>query len=118
MPASNYANVVALSISLTASGAVTLERFIKPSGAACGLGELACGVASKTAATTKDVSAYTGYVRILAGDTVTIGTWVMSDADGKAIPYAAGGSGTDYQKLALAMTAGTSDNIMKILTMF
>jgi len=117
MPASNYANQVDMAISLTASGSVTKERFIAPSGAQCSsIGERACGVAAYDAATTEDVAAYTGIVRVVAGGTVAIGADVMTDADGKAVTYAAGGSGTDYKVLGYAMTAGTTGNIMLVKT--
>ena len=115
MPASNYANQVLQAVSLTASGAVTKERFIKPSGAQCGLGQKAVGVSAYSALTTEDVTAFTGIVRILAGDTITQGNPVMSDADGKAIPYVEDSAGGN-QKNGIAFTAGTNGNVMLVQT--
>ena len=116
MPATNYANLIDQSISLTASGAVIKERFIEASGAQCGLGEKSLGVSAYAAATTEDVTAYTGVIRILAGGTIAQSAYVMSDANGKAITYAAGGSGTDYKKNGIAVSAGTDGNIMLVYT--
>jgi len=115
MPASNYANLVLQAVSLTASGAVTKERFVKHNGAACGLGERAIGVAAYTAATTEDACAYTGIIRVVAGDTVAIGGDVMSDATGRAIPFVQNSAET-YCKVGVAHTAGTVGAIMLVQT--
>lgn len=97
-------------LSLTASGAVVKETFVKADGAKAGNGANAVGVAKFAADDGDELSVVTeGIVRITAGGTVAVNARVQSDANGKAITIASGG-----QELGTALTAGSADSTMLI----
>jgi hypothetical protein len=91
-----------------ASAAVTGKRFVKPSGnrtggpglstdlanvyqaAHCGAGQQALGVSKHDAANGALFGVHVaGIVPVTAGDTIAAGQRVMSDANGKAVPFVA-----------------------------
>lgn len=80
-----------LELPLIAPAAVTKQRFVKYDGAQAGNGDVAAGVADYDAAAGKQYSAIAlGTAKVEAGAAIALGQDVQSDAQGRAIPKAAG----------------------------
>jgi len=86
---SSYTNTVILADTMTASGAVTRNRFVNFAGAQAGAGDVVHGVASYDA---PDgglfASNICGLLSVEAGAAVANGQRVKSDASGRAVPAA------------------------------
>jgi hypothetical protein len=86
-------------------------RFVKPSGALCGAGELAGGVSMNTVdSESKTLSiCCTGIVPVTAGGTCTIDGKAGSDANGKAVDYTTG------EVLGIFFDSGSADEKVRVL---
>lgn len=92
-----------LPITMTASGAVTAERFVTSAGAQISsAGAAAIGVARNTAASGERMTVDTyGTAIVEAGGSITAGAAVKSGADGRALTYDTG------TKAGIALQAST-----------
>ena len=93
-----------LPITMTASGAVTAERFVTSAGAQITVaGTAAIGVSRNTAADTAKMTVDTiGTAIIEAGGAITAGAAVKAGADGRALAYDTG------TKAGIALQAATA----------
>lgn len=93
-----------LTLTLVATGAVTVARFVTPLGAQAGADANTLGVARSAAAVGErfpvDVR---GTTVVEAGAAVTLGATLKSDASGRAIAWATSGA-----KVAVALEAATA----------
>lgn len=94
-----------LNRSMKADGAVPEKRFFKADGSLCGAGEQAAGVSVSAAAATGDVfgGCLLGLAIVATGGSVSVGDYVESDADGKAVVKDEGIS------MGLVMEVGTGE---------
>lgn len=92
-----------LPITMTASGAVTAERFVTAAGAQVGTaGVAAIGVSRATAASGEKMTVDTyGTAIIESGGSISLGAAVKSGADGRALTYDTG------VKAGIALQAST-----------
>lgn len=92
-----------LPITMSASGAVTAERFVTSAGAqVSSAGAAAIGVSRTTAADTEKITVDTvGTAIIEAGGAIALGAAVKSGADGRALTYDTG------TKAGIALQAAT-----------
>lgn len=102
-----------LPITMTASGAVTAERFVTAAGAqVASAGAAAIGVARNTAASGERMTVDTyGTAIIEAGGSITAGVAVKSGADGRALAHDTGTKAA----IALQQSTGAGQRIEVLL---
>ena len=93
-----------LALTVTAAGAIAADRFVTPAGAQAGADVNTLGVARTAAAAAGDKIPVDvlGTTIVEAGAPIAAGATLKSDADGKAITWAAAGA-----KVAIALEAAT-----------
>lgn len=97
-------NISLLTLTLVASGAVAVNRFVTPLGAQAGADANTMGVArAATADTLKMPVDVLGTAIVEAGAAVAAGATVKSDASGRAITWVTSGA-----KVGIAMQAATA----------
>ncbi|MCC6195711.1 MAG: DUF2190 family protein [Burkholderiales bacterium] len=104
--------ISALCLSIPASGAVIGRRFVRPSGAQAGADHNTLGVARADASSGAQVPVdVLGTAIVTVGAAVIAGATLKSDANGKAITWAASGA-----KIAVALEAATgADQDIEVL---
>lgn len=105
-------NYALLTLTVTAVGAIAAHRFVHALGDQAVANENALGVSRTAAADGEKFPVdVLGTALVQAGNTITKGDSLKSDADGKAITWASAGA-----KLAIALEAATAaDQIIEVL---
>ena len=92
-----------LTLTVAAAGVIAANRFVTPAGAQAGADVNTLGVARTAAAATDKIPVdVLGSTIVEAGAPIAAGATLKSDADGKAITWAAAGA-----KVAIALEAAT-----------
>lgn len=102
-----------LTLTHTASGTINAQRFVAQAGDQAAEGENTLGVA-RTGASDGDLIPVDvlGTTIVEAGDDVTVGASLMSDANGKAVPQTVGNA-----IAAVCLQAGGDGDLIEVLLM-
>lgn len=109
-------NISILTLTVVAGGAVAAERFVTQSGSYPAAGAVAFGVTRTSAAQAGDLLPVDvlGTSIVETGAAVTLDTALMADAQGRAVPLAAGGKSSPAAR-AMGAAAGAGERIEVLL---